>query len=219
VYGLLYLLALLMWERWYMGRLSLEPFTRAKARRRARHALAVNPAAFDARVELARDALARGKPAEALATIEPIVARADGAAEVLRLFGLALLGTGRATEAEKAFEEALAAGRKETESRLFLAVALLEEGRVDDAARELETYRASRPGDARGSFTEAVVRARDGRPDSAARALASLRELVSEQRIKPGYARRRDRRWAVKARLALVTKRPPERADVLSGAT
>src|SRR5512143_2288181 len=85
VYGLFYLLALLLWERWYMGRLTLEPFRRAKVRRRARHALAVNPAEFDSRVELARDALARGRPAAALAMTEPIVARADGAAEVLRL--------------------------------------------------------------------------------------------------------------------------------------
>jgi len=217
VYGLFYLLALLLWERWYMGRLTLDPLRRAKVRRRARHALAVNPAEFDARVELARDALARGRPASALAMTEPIVARADGAAEVLRLHALALLGTGRAADAEAAFRAALASDRKESESRLGLAVALFEEARFAEARKEIEAYRAGRPGDARGSWAEAAIRFREGGDGAPDRALASLRELVAEQRIKPGYARRRDRRWAVKARLALASRHPPEKAGVLRG--
>ncbi len=201
-----------------MGRLTLEPFRRAKVRRRARHALAVNPAEFDARVELARDALARGRAGTALPILEPIVARADGAAEVLRLHGLALLGASRAAEAEAAFRAALASDRKERESRLGLAVALAAEERWGEARSEIEAYRSTRPGDARGSWAEAAIRLREGGEGATDRALASLHELVAEQRIKPGYARRRDRRWAVKARLALLTRRLPERADVLRGA-
>jgi thioredoxin-like negative regulator of GroEL len=219
VYGLLYLLALVLWERWYMGRLSLDPLRRVKVRRRARHRLAVNPAEFDARVEIARDALARGRPRQALAMTESIVARADGAAEVLRLHGLALLGSGRAADAEQAFRSALANDRKESESRLGLAAALLAEERFEEARREIEAYRTGRPGDARGSWAESAIRLRAGGEGASERALASLKELVAEQRLKPGYARRRDRRWAVKARLALLTGRPPESADVLRGAT
>jgi len=145
-----------------MGRLTLEPFRRAKVRRRARHALAVNPAEFDARVELARDALARGRAGTALPILEPIVARADGAAEVLRLHGLALLGASRAAEAEGAFRAALASDRKERESRLGLAVALAAEERWGEARSEIEAYRSTRPGDARGSWAEAAIRLREG---------------------------------------------------------
>jgi len=213
---LFYLFMLLVWERWYTGHLTvLDPIRRARLRQRARHALAVNPAAFDARVELARDALLRRRPKEALAMIEPIVPRSGGAAEVLRIHGLALLGTGRPKEAEEAFGAALANDRKEKEARLGLALALASQQRWTDARREIEAYRASRPGDARGSFAEAAIRFRDGGDGAPARALAALRELTHEQRLKPGYARRRDRRWAVRARLALLTGRPPSDRQAL----
>jgi tetratricopeptide (TPR) repeat protein len=208
---LLYILALILWERWYMGRpLSIAgPLRRWKLRRHARHALAVNPAQFDARVDLARDALGRRRFAAARDYLSPILLRADDIAEIQRLQGEALLGVGRFEEAAAAFSAALGLDRKETESRLGLARAFYALGKWPEARREIEAYRAVRPGDARGSWAEAAIRLSEG---SAEGAIASLKELVSEQRLKPGYVKRRDRKWSVKARAALLLRRPPARA-------
>jgi len=207
---LAYLLALYLWQHWYMvGELPvLSAFKRRRLRARLRYALAVNPAAFDARVELARDALSGARFQEAIGYLTPILAKGGDAAEVPRLYGLALLGAGRSAEAVDVFRQALALDRKETEARLGLAQSLFCEGRYDEARAEIEAYRVGRPGDARGSWTEAAIRTKDA-DGAAEKALGSLRELVSEQRLKPGYARRRDRKWAVRARLALLLRRPP----------
>lgn len=207
---LLYLLALFLWERWYMGgSLSFSaPFRRNDMRRRARRALELNPAEFDARVDLARDAVERGRSSRAIELLEPILSRAD-AAEVHRLYGEALLGKGRAEEAAAAFRKALDLDRREIESRLGLAKSLGALGRFDEAKKEIETYRVTRPGDSRGSWAEAAIKRNLGDPKGA---LDALTELVKEQRLKPGYARRRDRRWSVRARLALLTGQAPTRA-------
>lgn len=184
---LIYLLALFLWERWYMGgSLSISaPFRRNDMRRRARRALEVNPAEFDSRVDLARDAVERGRSARALELLEPILSRAD-AAEVHRLHGEALLGTGRAEAAAQAFRKALSLDRREIESRLGLAKSLGALARSEEARKEIEAYRVTRPGDARGSWAESAIRKSLG--DSKG-ALDALHELVKEQRLKPGYAR------------------------------
>lgn len=211
---LIWLLILVLWERWYLGgSFSLaRPVRRAGVLRRARRALALNPAAFDARIDLARHAVARGRHHEALALLTPALDRADGAAEVFRLHGLALLSAGRAGDAEVSFRRALAADRRETDSRLGLARALAAQERFAEAAAEVAAYRTLRPGDAAGSWTEAAILLRAGGPTAQEGALAALRTLVAEQRLKPGYARRRDRVTSLRARTALLLRRPPERA-------
>jgi len=207
---LFYLFMLFLWERWYMGG-SLSPvryFRRADVRRRARHALDLNPAAYDARVDLARDALERGRPAAAETLLAPIVSR-DDTAEIVRMHGEALLGVGRHEEAVTAFRKALDVDRREVESRLGLAKSLSALKRWEEASVAIETFRVTRPGDARGSWAESAIRRGGG--DGPA-ALESLRELIREQRLKPGYAKRRDRKWSFKARAALLFGRPPTRA-------
>lgn len=211
---LFWLLLLALWERWYTGgSFSLAaPMRRATLRRRARRALALNPAAFDARIDLAREAVERGRGAEALELLMPVMDRADGAAEIFRLHGRALLSVGRPAEAETSFRRALVADRRETDSRLGLAKALAAQGRFAEAATEVATYRVARPGDALGSWTESAILLHAGGPSAIENALAALRVLVSEQRLKPGYARRRDRITSIRARTALLFRRPPRRA-------
>lgn len=207
---LITLLTLYLWERWYLGRSFsvATPFRRAAMRRRARHALALNPAEFDARVDLARDALERKRYREAHALLAPIMPRADGAAEIFRLYGDALLGVGSAAEAERAFAQALASDSRQPEARLGLARSLFSQDRFPEALAAIQAYRVSRPGDSRGSWVEAACLSAAG-PHAGRSALDALAELVREQRLKPGYVRRRDRSWAIRARIALLLRRPP----------
>ncbi|MEO6325874.1 MAG: tetratricopeptide repeat protein [Thermoanaerobaculia bacterium] len=208
---LIAIVSLHLWERWYLGHaLSVAtPFRRAAHRRRARHALALNPAEFDARVDLAREAVERKKFREAQELLIPIMPRADGASEIFRLYGEALLGVGLAAEAEGAFADALKGDARQTEARLGLARSLFVQGRFDEALTAIQAYRVSRPGDARGSWAEAAMLGATG-PRTGRSAQDALTELVREQRLKPGYVRRRDRTWAIRARTALLLGRIPK---------
>jgi len=211
---LFYLLAIWIWERWYFGgSISVAtPFKKSTFRRRTRHLLVLNPSNFDARVDLARDALERRRYEEARSLLEPALAKAGDVAEVPRLHGDALLGLGLFDKAALAYETALRIDPKDIESHLGAARAYFALGRNDDARREVETYRETRPGDSRGSWAEAAIRAKVGGVEGRNAAGDALRTLVAEQRLKPGYARRRDRKWAVKARLALLAGQPPAKA-------
>ena len=207
---LLAILSFYLWERWYLGRsFSLAaPFRRATQRRRARHALALNPSEFDGRVELARDALERKRYRQAQELLIPIMPRADGAAEIFRLYGEALLGVGLLQEAQVAFTQALSSDPRQQEARLGLARSLFRQGQFPEALSAVQAYRTSRPGDARGSWVEAACLSAAGAQGERS-SLDALAELVREQRLKPGYVKRRDRIWAIRARAALLLRRPP----------
>jgi len=164
--------------------------------------LETNPHDRRARYELADLWVARGRHADAVRVLKPNLEAGDEDAATLYLLGVAYLGAGQAAQGELLLDEAerlepgyglgaieLARGR----SRLARGALTGDAG----ALSALERFCRARPGSVEGRVLLARALERAGRSAEAAQA----RDLAwSDYRAAPRFQRRRERRWAWRAR-------------------
>jgi len=165
--------------------------------------IAANPANVTARRDLAQLWLTRMRPGKALSLLEEARRRDPKNAELLYLTGLACMRSGDAKGAIDPLVEAVAIDPRVRfgEPYLVAAEALTALDRLEEAEDALERYTATNSSSVQGFVRLADVRKRRG---DAKGSKAALGEALSTWGQIPGYKRRSELRWWVKAQIARV---------------
>lgn len=168
--------------------------------RRLRMQVEANPANAIARRDLASIHLARRRPRAALRLLDEARERFPDDAELLFLTGLARHRIG---EHERALEPLVACVGIDPKVRrgepfLVAAQALARLDRLPEAEDALERYCGANQSSIEGRVRLALVHRRRGEADKAA---ASLREALATWKQIPGFVRRRELRWWLRAQL------------------
>lgn len=157
-----------------------------------------NPHDATARADLGRLLVEAGRPARALPHLEAAAARAPEVNETLYYLGAARLGVGDLAGGRPLVEQALARDPKLRygEPHLRLADYYLARGEAREALPHLERFTALHASSVEGRYKLARAWLATGRPD---RARAVLDEAVQAHRTSPGFKRREERLWRLKA--------------------
>ncbi|QDE88468.1 hypothetical protein BHS06_05525 [Myxococcus xanthus] len=158
-----------------------------------------NPHERRARHELADIRVEQRRYAEAVDILRPNLEAGDEDVDTLYLLGVAYLGAGDAQRGELLLDEAakLDAGHKLGAIDLERGRFRLKRGDVPGAVEALERYCKVRHGTVEGRYLLAKALSRAGRGDDAKR----MRDLAwSEYVVAPRFQRRRERKWAWRAR-------------------
>ncbi len=163
--------------------------------------ISANPANLTARRDLAVLLLDRLRPRAALALLEEALQRAPNDAELLYLTGVARFRSG---DAQGALEPLVRAVEVDPRVRFgepyrFAALALIDLERWDEAEDALERYTDANTSAIEGWVRLARLRRRRGDKDGASQA---LREAVDTWAQLPGYERRRQLGWWLRAKLS-----------------
>ncbi len=154
-----------------------------------------NPSDRRARRELGEIQVARGRYAEAVGTLRPVLEAGDDEPGTVFAMGLACLKGGHEAQGEKLLGhvEEVSPGFRLGEVHLELGRAALRRGDFASARTSLETFVSMRKGTIEGRVL--LARAINGLGDDGAAALmrdAAWNEYVTA----PGFQRRRERAWA-----------------------
>jgi tetratricopeptide (TPR) repeat protein len=178
------------------------PVRLVKRFQRAGHLAGViltNPHERRARHELADIRVEQKRYAEAVDILKPNLEAGDEDVDTLYLLGVAYLGAGDAQRGELLLDEA-----EKLDADFKLGAIHLERGRfrlkrgdVKGAVEALERFCAVRQGSVEGRFLLAQALEKAGRADEAKR----MRELAwADYVVAPRFQRRRERKWAWRAR-------------------
>jgi cellulose synthase operon protein C len=183
-------------RRWYI-------YARSAGRLRSlRDQVEINPANAVARAQLAEVWLDRRRPARAVPLLEQALERDPTSAELLFLLGLARLRAGRAEQALEPLGSAVASDPKVRYGAALLALgdAQLAVGKLDEARTAYARYIKINTSNLEGYCKLAVVceRAKD-----LPGAKMWRDEAVATYRVLPGYQRRKQLGWWVRARVGL----------------
>lgn len=183
-------------RRWYL-------YARSAGRLRSlRDQVELNPANAVARAQLAEVWLDRRRPARAVPLLEQALERDPKSAELLFLLGLAQLRAGRAEQALAPLSAATASDPKVRYGAAYLALgdAQLAAGKLDEARAAYARYIKINTSNLEGYCKLAALchRAKDveGAKQWRDEALATYRAL-------PGYQRRKQLAWWLRARFVL----------------
>ncbi len=145
--------------------------------------LASHPDFAEARMSLARVAIAREEWEEAVRRLRAVLELEPGQYQALYELGVALTKLGRLEEAVEAFRKAVPRDPEPPTARINLARALKNAGHLDGAVRELEAAVEARPGDVELADELAELLAQSGCLEEARR---RLEHVAAEH---PGHAR------------------------------
>jgi tetratricopeptide (TPR) repeat protein len=183
-------------RRWYL-------YARSASRLRSlRDQVEINPANAVARAQLAEVWLDRRRPARAVPLLEQALERDPKSAELLYLLGLARLRAGKADQALEALGAAVEGDPKVRYGAALLTLgdAQLAVGKLDEARAAYARYVKINTSSLEGycKLAAACERAKDtaGAKKWRDEALATYRQL-------PGYQRRKQLGWWLRARFAL----------------
>jgi predicted Zn-dependent protease len=154
----------------------------AEAERALRQMLALVPDDLAAASMLARLLLGANRAAEVGSLLEPLFRGGRANAEILMLYGHALMAQGQANQAERVFRRWLELEPNDGDARLRLAAVLVDTGRYEEAAREARAGIAKVGKTAEAAFVLVRTLLGQSRFDEAE---AELRQLV---RAWPGHA-------------------------------
>ncbi|WP_163990721.1 hypothetical protein [Pyxidicoccus caerfyrddinensis] len=158
-----------------------------------------NPHERRARHELADIRVAQKRYAEAVDILRPNLEAGDDDVDTLYLLGVAYLGAGDAQRGELLLDEAekLDAGYQLGAIHLERGRFRLKRGDAKGAVEALERFNTVRHGSVEGRFLLSQALAKAGRADDAKR----MREQSwSDYVVAPRFQRRRERKWAWRAR-------------------
>ncbi|QSQ20082.1 hypothetical protein JY651_33060 [Pyxidicoccus parkwayensis] len=178
------------------------PVRMLKRFQRAGHLAGViltNPHERRARHELADIRVAQKRYGEAVDILKPNLEAGDDDVDTLYLLGVAYLGAGDAQRGELLLDEAekLDADFRQGSIHLERGRFRLKRGDMQGAVKALERFCTVRHGTVEGRFLLSQALAEVGRGDEAKR----MRELAwREYVVAPGFQRRRERKWAWRAR-------------------
>jgi tetratricopeptide (TPR) repeat protein len=157
-----------------------------------------NPHNAAARRELALIYLEKRRPRQALPLVLAALERDPQSADLLYLKGLALLGAGRPAEAIDPLVAAVHADPRLRYGDAYLKAgdALVAVGRLEDAQEAYEGLLAINRSSVEGQVKLGQVRRKRGDEAGAKQALAEARTTYRQL---PGFRRRRDWPWALRA--------------------
>jgi tetratricopeptide (TPR) repeat protein len=158
-----------------------------------------NPHERRARHELADIRVAQKRYAEAVDILKPNLEAGDEDVDTLYLLGVAYLGAGEAQRGELLLDEAekLDAGYQLGAIPLERGRFRLKRGDAKGAVEALERFNTVRHGSVEGRFLLAQALTKAGRADEAKR----MRDQAwSDYVVAPRFQRRRERKWAWRAR-------------------
>jgi tetratricopeptide (TPR) repeat protein len=158
-----------------------------------------NPHERRARHELADIRVAQKRYAEAVDILKPNLEAGDEDVDTLYLLGVAYLGAGDPQRGELLLDEAekLDAGYQLGAIHLERGRFRLKRGDEKGAVEALERFNTVRHGSVEGRYLLSQALAKAGRADEAQR----MRELSwSDYVVAPRFQRRRERKWAWRAR-------------------
>jgi tetratricopeptide (TPR) repeat protein len=166
--------------------------------RELRRTVGTNPHDATAQADLGRLLVEAGQPARALAHLEVAHGRAPEVAETTYYLGAAQLRLGDLARGRPLIEEALAADPRlgYGEPHLRLADYYLDHGQPAEAATHLERFTGMHASSVEGQYKLAQAYLGVGQVD---RARAALDEAVRAYRGAPGFKRREDRLWRLRA--------------------
>jgi tetratricopeptide (TPR) repeat protein len=166
-----------------------------------RRQIAANPSNVTARRDLAAVLLERRRPAAARDLLREAIQRDPQSAELSYLLGCALLESGDAEGSLAPLVRAVEIDPKLRmgEPYLVAADALYKLDRLEEAEDALERYVSANSSSIEGWVRLARVRGRRKDPDGARKALA---EALHTFQALPGYHRRRQFGWWLRAQLA-----------------
>ena len=166
--------------------------------RQLQRAVAMNPHDANAQADLGRLLVEAGDPSRALPHLEAAYARAPEVAETGYYLGAARLRLGDETRGRPLIEEAL--GRDPRlgygEPHLRLGDYYLEHGRPGDALTHLQRFAEMRASSVEGQYK--LARACQATGDIG-RARAALDEAARAYASAPGFKRREERPWRIRA--------------------
>lgn len=171
--------------------------------RKLKQQIQMNPSNVTARRDLAEIYLARLRPRAALKLLDGARERFPDDAELLYLTGLARLRAGDAAGALEPIVKAVAIEPRVSFGEPFLVAgdALAKLGRYEEAEDSLERYVEANSSSVQGFTKLAFVRKRRQDQDGARRA---LREALDTWSAVPGYKKRKELGWWLRAQLARV---------------
>ncbi len=177
-------------------------FHRHNRQKRCERDIAVNPGDVDARLELAKIYLDRGRPKEALAQLASARPRLEGVAEADFVEGLAHLRAGDPAAAIEPLGRSLKLdpGLHAHEALLRLAEARAASGDRAGAGEAFDRFLAEHPSSVEGRVLAARQRLAAG---DRASARVHLDAALESHKGAPRFRRRLDRRWAWRARAML----------------
>ncbi len=183
-------------RRWYVIARSMRRMRGLRAQ------VELNPANATARAQLAEVWLDRGKPRRAVPLLEQALERDPKSAELHYLLGLARLRAGDAKGALAPLSTALELEPKVRYGAGYLAIGdtLTALGRVDEAIEGYRRYTKINTSSLEGycKLAAAHERAKDMPASKQAR-----REALATYRALPGYQRRKQFIWSLRARFGL----------------
>jgi tetratricopeptide (TPR) repeat protein len=183
-------------RRWYLHLRSARRLQSLRAQ------VELNPANTVARTQLAEIWLERRRPARAVPLLEAALERDPDSAELRYLLGLAHLRAGHADLALAPLTAAVARDAKVRYGAACLALgdALAAVGRLDDARETYQRYTRLNTSSLEGYCKLAATCERAKDADSAKK---WRQEALDTYRALPGFQRRKQLVWWVRARLAL----------------
>jgi tetratricopeptide (TPR) repeat protein len=195
---LLAIVGFIVFRRWIPDPwVLLRTFGRIRA---LREQIAANPANVTARRDLARIYLDRLRPRAALALIDEARERDEESSELLYLRGVALHRIGRNEDALEPLVDAVDRDKRSTfcEPYLIAGDALTELGRHDEAIDAYERFVEKSTSSIEGWTKLALAHNRAGEK---AEAKTALSEANATWRQIPGYRRRAELGWFLRAQL------------------
>jgi thioredoxin-like negative regulator of GroEL len=171
--------------------------------RRLRADIAANPDNVTARRDLAKIWLTKKRPRRAIPLLDEARQRDTESAELALLAGTARLEAGRAEEALPLLVEAATKNERQQYGQAFLVAgrALAKLGRWAEAEDAFVRYLAVNSSTVEGRVRLAAVR-RELKDVSGAK--TAMREAVETFAVVPGYRRRAELGWYLRARLMMV---------------
>lgn len=165
-----------------------------QAVRALRRAVTVTPHDLTARSKLGRLLVRKGREAEALAVLAPVVERQPDLAGPRADFGLALLRSGRVDEGEQHLKQSLTLDPKLRygDPLLRWADAAALRGDHAGAIHLLEEHRELHSSSVEGLYKLGLAYVRIG---DRAKARSALADALTVYRTSPRFKRRTDRRW------------------------
>jgi predicted Zn-dependent protease len=169
--------------------------------RRLRQQVDANPANVTARRDLAAIYLQRLRPRAALRLLDEARQRDPNDAELLYLTGVAKLRAGDAKGALEPLVQAVDIDPRVRFGEPYLAAAeaLVKLGMLEEASDALHRYTSANTSSVEGKVRLAMIERRRGQRDAAKEA---LRDAFSTWRQVPGYRRRKELRWWLRAQWA-----------------
>lgn len=183
-------------RRWYV-------YARSAGRRRSlQQQIDLNPANATARAQLAEIWLDRGRPRRAIPLLEQALERDPKSGELHYLLGVAKLRAGDAEGAIEPLSTALAREEKLRYGAAYLAIAdaAAKVGRSDDAVEAYKRYVKINTSSIEGYCKLSALYERMKDMDASKRA---RREALDTYRALPGYQRRKQFVWMVRAKLGI----------------